>query len=207
MRLREIIDNDSGFTLVEILIVSQLMLVVMGAAWLAFNTVNGNINTVSGQTTLSNDTDAVMNTWGREIRQAQEISAGSGVFRSAGPNDISFYSNVSGGADMPNIVHYYRDGNILYRSVSKTATDTFSYDGAEAPALMAASGLEGEEPIFRFYDNSSPTQEIVAPTASDYNRISMVSMRFTSTLPVNGQLLEHSTDTTVKIRCMFDSLN
>lgn len=193
--------NDNGFTMVEVLITSMLMVIVLSAAWLMFNTVTNNSNTLSVQTTLSSDTDGVLDIVAREIRQAQELGVGTGIFKKADANDIAFYSSINGSSGGVMLVHYYRDGDMLYRAVG-----TVQNGYVEGPAIAVVKSLTGTTPLFRFYGSTTPAVEIADPTAH-LNQISMVAIDFTATALTPGAQVTRHTGATIKIRCMFDSLN
>lgn len=176
----------------EMLIVCTMMVFVLSAAWLAFTTVTYNMSTISQQSMLSNDTNNVMDKFTREIRQAQEVSNGGGVFATVpSGNDMSFYSNIDAVGE-PELIRYYRENNILFRSVN----------GGVATGVIANLSVN-TEPMFRYYTNTSPAQEVTVPTLDTVNSISMVSV----SMKTSDGTVSHVGGTKIKIRCMFNSLN
>lgn len=189
------------------LVVCSIMGVILGAAFLAFNTVTTNANSLTVQTTLSNDSNNVMDTVSREIRQAQEVTEGDGAFLSANGNDISFYSNIDA-SGTPELVRYYREGNSFKKLISKSTIAVSPYNFvAQTPVVIISDLSTATAPIFRFYTSDSPSVEVISPTAANVNSISMVGISLLTQEALQGTTIAHTSATMVKIRCMFDSLN
>lgn len=206
--MKRLLRNESGFTLAEVLVVSTLLFVILAAAWMAFAAVNANVDSLSVQTTLSNDTDHVAEVATRELRQAQEVQTGEGVFTAASGNDVTFYSQVNSG-NVPQRVRYYRQGNTLYKTVEEPSIAVYPYNFGNGQTRAVIDSLaETTTPIFSFYTNSVPPAWIETPDASNLNKLSLVGVSITAAhAKAASQTITHTARSKVKIRCMFDSLN
>jgi len=204
------VENDNGFMLSELLIVCSVMVFVLSAAWLAFTTITNNMDAVTTQTTLSSDTNGVMDKMAREIRQSQEIADGGGVFEKANGDAISFYSNIDA-AGAPERIRYFREGTILYRAVDEPTIETDPYNYVEGPAVGVLSGVSTSSgAIFSFYNNGSPAVELFPSfpdTTNIVSGISMVGVSLTANANLQGRVISYTAITKIKIRSMFGSLN
>ncbi len=200
--------DDAGFSLAELLVVSTLMVVVLAAAWMAFGAVSANLSAVSANTTLSNDSDQAIDVVSRELRQAQEVKDGEGVFVSAAGDDVTFYSQVNKG-DVPERIHYYRQGNALFKTVDEPQPGVYPYEYVTgAPQTVIDSLAATTTPVFSYYTNDVPPSQIATPDATNLNRLSMVGITITTQETVPGSVpVTHTTAAKVKIRSMFGSLN
>lgn len=203
-------ENDNGFMLSELLIVCSVLVFVLSAAWLAFTTITSNMDAVTTQTTLSSDTNGVMDKMAREIRQSQEATDGGGVFEKATGDAISFYSNIDA-TGAPECLRYYRQGTILYRAVDKPTIETAPYNYVPGQAVGVLSGVSTSSgAIFSFYNNGSPAVELFPSfpdTTNIVSGISMVGVSLTANANLQGRVISYTAITKIKIRSMFSSLD
>lgn len=202
--------SDAGFMLSELLIVCSVLVFVLSAAWLAFTAITNNMDAVTTQTTLSSDTNGVMDKMAREIRQSQEIADGGGVFEKASGDVIWFYSNIDA-TGAPERLRYFRQGTILYRAVDEPTIETDPYNYVEGPAVGVLSGVSTSSgAIFSFYNNESPAVELFPSfpdTTNIVSGISMVGVSLTANASLQGRVISYTATTKIKIRSMFSSLN
>lgn len=195
--------QEAGFSLIELLIASIILPIVLSCAYLVFITLSGNYSGISAQSEATAEAQRAMDTMSREIRQAQEITAGGGALCVATASRCSFYVDIDrDGA--PERITYYTDGTDLYRMQAEPALPVYPYNYTDGVAVRVVNLSTSSAVVFTYFDQSNPN---VAVTGTpNLPTISAVGIDLSASRPAqNGQVSVDFT-TRVKIRAMFDSL-
>jgi prepilin-type N-terminal cleavage/methylation domain-containing protein len=204
--LKGIQGSDEGFSLVELVIVSTLLSVVIGIAFMLFNSTVGMSDRIETRSYLTEDTRLAVDLMTRELRQASEISDGAGVFGSAQARTCIFYVDLNHDY-APERVSYFMNGSKLVRTQASPTTlvPPFSYgaDGAQR-TLIATMSPTFTGPVFTYYNSSGTVL-----TSSQSAQCSAVGLHIVSTARVRGTQSEYVTvdlATWVKIRAVFNNI-
>jgi prepilin-type N-terminal cleavage/methylation domain-containing protein len=196
--------DDSGFSLIELLIVVGILPVVLGAAYLVFTTMSGNYSGIAAQSEATSEAQRAMDTLVREVRQGQAIIDGGGAIAAATPTSCSFYVDIDRDG-LPELIHYYVDGTDLYRSQSEPAHPVYPYGYTEAPAKRVVNLTTSSAVVFTYFDKSAPTTAVTG--TPNPATICAVGVHLSASRPSqNGQISVDFT-TRVKIRALFNSLS
>ena len=199
--------DDTGFSLVELLISAALIPLILSAAYMAFGGISGNYSTVQATSDGTGEAQKGLDTLVRELRQARQIQEGGGGFASATPSSCSFYVD----ADLdgtPELVTYYVDGTDLYRGVAEPAMQVYPFNypapsQIQAVRVMNIGGMTSQA-VFTYYNSADA---VVSASSSNMNTISAVGIHLFATRPSQNGLVSVDFTTKVKIRALFDSLS
>ena len=195
--------GEDGFSLAELLVVCAILPVILGAAYLVFNTMSGNYSSISAQSEATSEAQRAMDTMVREIRQAQETTAGGGALAVADPGRCSFYADMDRDG-VPERITYYVDGTDLYRMVATSSTQVSPYNYVDGPASRVVNLTTSSAVVFTYFDNGAPDTAVTNPVPA---QVCAVGIRLSASRPAqNGQVAVEFT-TRVKIRALFNSLS
>lgn len=195
--------DERGFSLTELLVASAILPVVLGAAYLVFTTLSGNYSSISAQSEATSEAQRAMDTMVREIRQAQETTAGGGALAVANPGRCSFYADMDRDG-IPERITYYVDGTDLYRMVAASSTQVSPYNYVDGPAQRVVNLTTSSAVVFTYFDNGAPDTALTNPVPA---QVCAVGIRLSASRPAqNGQVAVEFT-TRVKIRALFNSLS
>ncbi|HEY5467735.1 MAG TPA: prepilin-type N-terminal cleavage/methylation domain-containing protein [Coriobacteriia bacterium] len=195
--------GDTGFSLTELLIVVAILPVILGAAYLVFNTMSGNYSSISAQSEATSEAQRAMDVMVREIRQAQEVTDGGGAIATATPTSCSFYIDLDQDS-VPERVTYYVDGTDLYRCQAEASSPVYPYGYVDGPAQRVVNLTTTSAVVFTYYDKNDPDHADASPNVAT---ICAVGVHLTASRPAtNGQVAVDFT-TRVKIRALFNSLS
>ncbi|MCE5191316.1 MAG: prepilin-type N-terminal cleavage/methylation domain-containing protein [Actinomycetia bacterium] len=200
------IRSDEGFTLTEMLVVTLLMGMVLGLVYMVMGAVNSSADTLEAKTIAADENRVVMDRITRELRQAQEIVDGHGVFLRAQPRQCAFYADVDHDG-VPELIEYRVQGQTLYRSEARSTVSVPPYTfGSPSPEVVVAgsldSGFTGN--VFTYYDNEDPAHEVSSGHPED---ISAVKLRLVSGKTVNRTTAFVDLSTWVKIRAVHNTID
>jgi prepilin-type N-terminal cleavage/methylation domain-containing protein len=195
--------GEAGFSLTELMIVCAILPVILGAAYLVFTTMSGNYSSISAQSEATSEAQRAMDTMVREIRQAQETTAGGGALAAADPDRCSFYADMDRDG-VPERITYYVDGTDLYRMVATSSTQVSPYTYVDGPAKRVVNLTTTSVVVFTYFDNGAPDTAVTHPVPA---QVCAVGIRLSASRPAqNGQVAVEFT-TRVKIRALFNSLS
>ncbi len=198
--------SDEGYTLTELLVVTILMGMVLGLVYLVLGAVNSTADSLEARTIAADDNRMIMDRITRELRQAQEIVEGHGVFATAQPRQCSFYADVDHDG-VPELIQYRVQGNTLYRSEARATASVPPYTyGAFGSETVVAESLSGgfTGNVFTYYDNQDPAQEANNGHTED---ISAVKLRLVTGKTVNRKTAFVDLSTWVKIRSVHNTID
>lgn len=195
--------DERGFSLAELLVVSAILPIILGAAYLVFTTMSGNYSSISAQSEATSEAQRAMDTMVREIRQAQETTTGGGAFAIADPSRCSFYADMDRDG-VPERITYYVDGTDLYRMAATSSTQVSPYNYVDGPASRVVNLTTSSAVVFTYFDNGAPDTAVTHPAPA---QVCAVGIRLSASRPAqNGQVAVEFT-TRVKIRALFNSLS
>lgn len=202
--IRSAQNDDTGFSLVELLISAAIMPLVLAAAYLVFITLSGNYSSISAQSEATAEAQRAMDTLTREIREAQQVTEGGGAFATTPTaSSVSFYSDVDHDG-IPELISYYVDGTDLYRSEAKSTSPVSPYDfPTNVPAQRVVNLTTSSSVVFTFYDASDPLSADATP---DRATVCAVGIHLSASRPAQNGQVSVDFSTRVKIRALFNSL-
>jgi len=203
---RLLLRDCDGFTLTEMLVTLTLTGVVLSAAYLLLISVGTMADSVEARSVAAEEARLVFDRLTRELRQAQELSEGEGVFESAQPRHCAFYSDLDHDG-VPERVTYYVQGKSVYRAVAQATTvvPPFEYGPDGASELLVESlkgGWNGN--VFEYYTNENPPEKVPAGRPED---VSAVEVRLVNAATVNRKTAYVDSSTWVKIRSVHNTVD
>lgn len=171
--------SDRGYTLAELLVVVALIPMVLGVAFMVLQLVTGVVDRTEATDIANSKGRRTMDRLGRELRQAQEITEGSGAFEDAQPRRCVFYADLDHN-DVPEKVTYRVQGHNVYRTVAQATTAVPPYTwGPDEPETLVMDSLDGgwNGNVFEYYDTEDPPNEV---PAGQSEKISAVRVRLVS---------------------------
>jgi prepilin-type N-terminal cleavage/methylation domain-containing protein len=196
--------SEAGFTLVELVLVCVILPVVLGAAYLVMQAMSTNYNTIQTRADATGDTQRVLDTMVRELRQGQEIAEGGGAFAVATPTRCTFYSDIDHNG-VPDRVSYYVSNGSLYRVVGKAGISVYPYNFVDQTPVDELDLGGASSSIFTYYDSGVPPQLVTSSTLM--NTIAVVAMNLQCKRTSQAGMVSVGMSTQVKIRSLFNSLD
>jgi prepilin-type N-terminal cleavage/methylation domain-containing protein len=195
--------RDAGFSLLELLISAAILPLVLSAAYLVFITLSGNYSSIAAQSEATSEAQRAMDTLVRELRQAQEITDGSGALATATAGSCSFYSDVDRDG-VPERITYYVDGTDLYRAEGRATNKVYPYGFVDGPAARVVNLTTSTSIVFTYYDESDPLTADPTPNPAT---VCAVGIHLSASRPAQNGQVSVDFSTRVKIRALFNSLS
>jgi type II secretory pathway component PulJ len=153
--------DDSGLTLSELVVVTALLTVVLGAMYLLIGATQNITNVASARAIASDEAVRATDTMSRDLRQAQENPspvAGAvldrGGFTIAEATRMQFYADVNHDTK-PDLVTYTVVGGSLYRSVTAPNNANYQYTyGTLSPAKKIIEKIDTSSGLFCYHTNT-----------------------------------------------------
>jgi prepilin-type N-terminal cleavage/methylation domain-containing protein len=205
MTKRRRIASDAGFTLTELLVVTMLMGMVLGLVFMVMGAVNAMADSLEARTVATDENRMVMDRVTRELRQAQEIVEGQGVFLLALPRQCAFYADVDHDG-VPELIEYRIVSNTLYRSEtsSTVAVPPYAYGTPRSDVVITSINEAWTGDVFTYYDSEEPPA-IVLP--ADSEDASAVQLRLINRKTINRTTESVDLSTWVKIRSIHNTID
>lgn len=196
--------NKSGFTLIEILVASAVM-VLLGVAFVGLQYILSENQTSAWRNYLSiENANGAVSRFAKEIRNATQSELGSYPLELANDQEIIFYSDY----DYDGIVervHYSLTGTEFIKGIVEPAGDPLIYDaGTEINKTITNIVRNDTDPVFYYYNSDWPTDTVnnpldVANRISDTTEIKIIlsTNPDTATNEYNYQL-----ESSVKVRML-----
>lgn len=203
--------DDSGFTLLELVVVSGLLLVTMTAAWALMSAVSTTTNRMSARATATDESQTFVNSVENELLQASNLKSLAGTstanadaqaaFYDIRPRQIGFYADLNHDGK-PERVAYYVSGTSLMRQQAIAANSTYPYSWATsstAQPVVGAIDPNWAGAVFTYYGNGNwpPTQVIDASQAAS---ITVVTVEMRNLASWADQTVSYDASSTVRIR-------
>jgi len=155
-RVLAALSADDGFSLAELMLVSGLMVVVLGTAFMAFIATGTMSDGIQAREQAASSSALALERITREMRQARQLDSGLFAFKTTEPNRAVFYVDLDHTGE-PERITYYVDGGILYRMQAQT-TKIAPVDADYGPdsAAQAITHLDpASTTVFTYYNSGS----------------------------------------------------
>ena len=203
--------NRKGFTLLELLL-TMAILIVIGAAGFKIQRDFLSTNRFLQETLLSqSEAQSVMTHIIEEIRTAEQSDLGGYPIEIANESSFAFYANIDSDAARER-VHYFTKGNMIKRSIIKSAGSPATYATSSGIAKETVTTVlydiitNPPTPLFNYYPGTyaGTTSPLTAPV--DISKIRLISVTLTTdktlTLPPPAIVVSSK----VSIRNLKDNL-
>jgi len=161
--------NQSGLTLIELLVASVLGIILMTGV-LGLQYILAKNREVAIDNYYAVDT-ANVNLTGlvREIRTARQSETGSYPIASAQDNELIFYSDIDFDQRIER-VRYSLDGDTLEKGIVEPTGQPVSYDLLDEKVKILSSSVNNlGEPLFTYYNGDWPVDTANNPLSSPPN--------------------------------------
>ncbi len=208
--------DDSGTSLVELMVVCVLMIVVLSTAYMLFGAATTMANESEARAIASDNAQHAVETMTRELRQAVENEEGYGALIVSQPRQMEFFMDANRD-DRPEKVKYYVVGSTLLRAVAPAIGTmppfTHGTYGAGTPVLEDLTSTT--DPIFCYHSTTPNTAttcsngeqhgfDALAPASplTTAPRISMVGIDLQNQARSGSNTVEMHTSALVRIRAV-----
>ncbi len=155
--------RSSGFTLIEIMITSALMIIVGFVANQFWHSISQNYSFAMNQYQLIDEATFTAQTISTEVRQAEEAMDGGYLLEILEDNQLSFYADV----DNDGLVEkrrYFLENGLLKRGIIIPTGDPYIYDANnETFKVMLDQIDEDQLPLFVYYNSQWPSDQTNNP--------------------------------------------
>jgi len=163
--VRKSCDREQGFTLIEVLVASVLM-VALGTSLLGLQFLFTQ-NELTAFNTYSNISEAnsVTSSFVNEIRKANSSENGSFALEVLNDYEIVFYSDIDFDSQVER-VRYSLNGTVLEKGVIEPTGNPATYlVASEQTKTISQSVRNGASPLFFYYNDDWPTDIVNNPLA------------------------------------------
>lgn len=155
--------NRAGFTFVEVILASFILLLIVGVAALFWWYTKSNFDFSLTHYRLINDATTAVNQITNELRETRIGADGAYPLADAQDNAITFYADV----DNDNVVekiHYFLNGQNLVKGVTDPIGNPPTYSGAtEQQTYIAENVATSSSPLFLYYNGDWPGDMVNNP--------------------------------------------
>ena len=197
-------NNVRGFTLIEILVASAIM-VILAVAFLGIQYILSENQTSAWRNYLSiENANGAVSVLAKELRSATVSEIGSYPLEVANDQEIIFYSDCDYDGEVERI-RYTLSGTILIKGVVEPTGDPLTYDsGGEKQKNVTEIVRNSTYPVFYYYNSGWPTDTANNPLALA-NRISdtrQVKIDLRTNPDPNDPSFDYILESDVKIRML-----
>lgn len=200
--------DERGVTATELTVVATVMFVVLAAAYALYDlgtrtsgTLVGRIDALEGARPI----DQIA----RELRQATPPADGVAPILTCQARDVAFYLDIDRDGELERI-HYWAQGQVLYRGVTQPASGTLppDYQGQPETTTVHVASLKSgwNGAIFTYYDNADPPNTLNASQADRASAV-YVELQAEGKDPQAPHPEVTKVSTFVKIRSIYNSLD
>ena len=205
--------DDSGFTLLELVVVSALLLITMTAAWALMNAVSMMTNRMSARATATDESQTFVDAVQNELLQAANLKSLAGTstanadaqaaFYDIRPRQIGFYADLDHDGK-PERVAYYVSGTSLVRQQATAANTTYPYSWAASSTAQPVVGTidpNWSGAIFTYYGNGNwPPTQVTDPL--QMASITVVTIEMRNMASWADQTVSYDASSTVRVRAI-----
>lgn len=188
--------GDSGFTIIELLLVIVIAAVVSVSVLMIFSSLTGVFYSQQARMLSQDDVRKAVNEMARFIRaatsSADNPSSQSNAIATALPQDIEFFCDVDGD-DVAEKVRYYLDGTTLKTQTAEpvwltSPTPHWEYSAYDTQGIVVQEAVQnGSDPVFLYYHYVDGELELFAPTSAA-ERQEIVAVRISLKVNEDPQL-------------------
>lgn len=207
-RLRRQLKDQRGFTVVELIIASGLLLVVMFAAYTFYESMTSSASYVDSASQANSDARTAMDVISRALRQSTEIATNGGAIFEAGPRRCGMYVDIDKDGAIEK-VRYWAVGQTIYWSKQEpdvgSDPPTYSTPATEHTLIRSADGGWNGN-IFNYYAVGDPPTSVSAGHPEDVAAVE-IELRTRGGQSGTGQSAGSRLTTWVRIRSVFNALD
>jgi Tfp pilus assembly protein PilW len=188
--------TEAGYTIMETMIATMLLLVVLAAAFGVVSRMQRAALLTTNRFTAEGEAQTISDRITKDIRSAVTTSATGAAFASADVNDVTFYANLADPTG-PTKLHAYltlQAGTNVYLFHEDAtppdaggSTGNYAYSGA-ASTRIDGKYIDTSQPIFSFYDSDNNPIATPITTTAGLRSIDVVGInlrvRVTPTSPI-----------------------
>jgi len=205
--------DESGFSLLELVVVCGLLAVTLAAAWTLMNAVSMMSNRMSARATATDESQVFVDTVENELMQASNLKSLAGTatanadaqaaFYDIRPRQIGFYADIDHDGK-PERIAYYVSGASLMRQQTTAANLTYPYSWAAsstAEPVVGAIDPNWDGAVFTYYGNGNwPPTQVTDP--SQEASITVVSIEMRNLATLGDQTISYDASSTVRVRAI-----
>jgi len=205
--------HQDGFSLLELVVVSGLLLVTLTAAWALMNAVSTMSNRMSARATATDESQVFVDTVENELMQASNLKSLAGTatanadaqaaFYDIRPRQIGFYADLDHDGK-PERIAYYVSGASLVRQQAIAANTTYPYSWATSSTpepVVDKIDPNWSGAIFTYYGSGNwPPTQVTDP--SQVASITVVSVEIRNLATWADQTVSYDASSTVRVRAV-----
>lgn len=155
--------HQGGFTIIEVSVASLLM-VVLGIGILGLQKLMADSQLLAFRSfTTVEDANYSVSNISKELRSMRSGQNGAYAFINGSDNDVSFYSDIDFDG-VSELVRYYLDGEILYKSVIEPSGFPITYLPGDAQIRPIAENVKNNgNPLFLYFNEDWPLDSVNNP--------------------------------------------
>ena len=158
--------KNSGFTLVEILVVLSIVVLIGLVVTKLFSDIFSVNRNVSDSFTQTGEARRAIKTMTAELRTASQSSLGAYALEQTGTSSLVFFSDIDSDSDKERIRYFIQSGTLM-RGVTNPTGTTLVYNIANEvrTELVHAMKNSSTTPLFSYYNETyaGTTTPLVAP--------------------------------------------
>jgi prepilin-type N-terminal cleavage/methylation domain-containing protein len=209
--MRAGVRDDSGFSLVELMVVCLLLGVTLAAAYSLMSAVSAMTNRMSARANAAEESQAFVDTITRELQQANSLKSmaststanadAQAALYDIRPRQIGFYVDINRDGK-PERIAYYISGTSLLREQTTSSNSTYPYSwAASSPPLPVVESIDPDwsGSIFTYYGTGDwPPPEITS--ASQAAAITVVAVEVRNLASWSDQSITYEASSTARVR-------
>lgn len=197
-----ILKNDNGMTLAELLIGVALLVFILASAYSLLQLGEVNWSHATQNMQAREEIARASSRIAADLRGSQELTAGAGFLELADNNEAVFYSGVDSDT-APEKIRYYQNGDQLVRSVTQPSNDAAPWVYANpAQEWAVAKYIRNSQgnPIFTYFDSSDNTITSLPASASDLAKIAQAKINLVGSVDTHSALSPITVQTSIFFR-------
>jgi prepilin-type N-terminal cleavage/methylation domain-containing protein len=204
-RLRPKLGYQKGFTLIEVLVASAI-LVILAFGFLGLQYIIGQNQVSVWRNYLSIEyANSTLSNLSKELRSARQGGNGRYLLEVANDNEIVFYSDIDHDGNIER-VRYTLSQNQLIKGVVKPEGEPVSYPLASEKARVVTDIIRNANtPVFYYYNSSWPgdTENNPLPPESRISDTTQVKIMIRTNPKANDAENDYILESNVRLRMVF----
>lgn len=200
------IAHKNGFTLVEALIATSIVVLISIGFWNVFKSSLTYTNTAQGRLMVQHELQLLSRRMTAELRAAVQSDTGAYALATTASSSIAFYVDADSDG-LHERIRYFKEGNELKKGVLKPSGSPLTYTGAETIRTVVHNLSATTTPVFVYYGSTYPsisTAPLTEPVITSSVRLVRITVAVddNSTTPIDPIV----STTQVSIRTLKDNL-